>query len=148
MDRRIFLGSALASAVGATLSACGGGDDGVSASDLASSSRRTTTTTTTTTTAAATAKSRVIVIGGGMGGATVAKYLRLWGDAVDVTQIERSAQYTSNIMSSMVLSGQRTLASLGYGYDKLQSVHGVRLVTGEVTEIDPVAARVRLAGGS
>ena len=93
-------------------------------------------------------KARVIVIGGGMAGATVAKYLRLWGDAVEVTLIERNPQYTSNIMSSLVLSGQRTLASLGFGYGTLQAAYGVRLVTGEVAEIDPVGARVRLANGS
>jgi NADPH-dependent 2,4-dienoyl-CoA reductase/sulfur reductase-like enzyme len=88
-------------------------------------------------------KARVIVVGGGMAGATVAKYLRLWGDAVDVTLIERSAQYTSNIMSSMVLTGQRSMASLGFGYGTLQSAYGVRLVTGDVVEIDPVGVRVR-----
>ena len=46
------------------------------------------------------AKSRVIVVGGGMAGATVAKYLRLWGDAVEVLLIERRTSYTSNIMSA------------------------------------------------
>ena len=148
MDRRIFLGSALASAVGATLSACGGGDDGVSASDLASSSRRTTTTTTTTTTAAATAKSRVIVIGGGMGGATVAKYLRLWGDAIAVTLVERMPTYTSNIMSSLVLTGQRTLSSLSYKYDTLRTKYGITTVFGDVVAIDPVAVKVTLANGT
>ena len=99
------------------------------------------------TTPPATPKARVIVIGGGMAGATVAKYLRLWGDAVDVTLIERNPQYTSNIMSSLVLSGQRSLASLAYNYNALQSAYGVRVVVGEVAEIDPVGARVRLAGG-
>jgi sulfide dehydrogenase [flavocytochrome c] flavoprotein subunit len=48
------------------------------------------------------------VLGGGMAGATVAKYLRLWGDAVDVTLVERNPSYTSCIMSSLVLTGQRT----------------------------------------
>jgi glycine/D-amino acid oxidase-like deaminating enzyme len=56
-------------------------------------------------------KARVIVIGGGMAGATVAKYLRLWGDAIDVTLVERSPSYTSCIMSSLVLTGQRTLSA-------------------------------------
>lgn len=144
MDRRIFLGSALASAVGATLSACGGGDS-EPALDLASSSRRTTTTTTTTTTTSATAKSRVIVIGGGMGGATVAKYLRLWGDAISVTLVERMPTYTSNIMSSLVLSGQRTLSSLNYNYDTLRSKYGITTVFGEVVAIDPVGVTVTLA---
>ena len=46
MDRRIFLGSAVASAVGATLTACGGGgsDPGL---DPAASMERSRTTTTT-----------------------------------------------------------------------------------------------------
>ena len=146
MDRRFFLGSALASAVGATLSACGGGESDP-VLDLASSDRRTTTTTTTTTTTAASAavKSRVIVIGGGMGGATVAKYLRLWGDAISVTLVERMPTYTSNIMSSLVLSGQRTLSSLNYNYDTLRSKYGITTVFGEVVAIDPVGVTVTLA---
>ncbi|MEJ2177891.1 MAG: twin-arginine translocation signal domain-containing protein [Gammaproteobacteria bacterium] len=31
---------------------------------------------------------RVVVIGGGFGGATVSKYLRLWGSPIKVTMIE------------------------------------------------------------
>jgi len=91
------------------------------------------------------AKSRVIVIGGGMAGATVAKYLRLWGDAVEVTLIERSATYTSNIMSSLVLTGQRSIGSLTYRYDALFNAYGIQVLTDEVTEIDPVKMTVRLA---
>ena len=54
---------------------------------------------------AGTRKARVIVVGGGMAGATVAKYLRLWDDKVDVTLIERRPKYPSNILSSLVLTG-------------------------------------------
>ncbi len=93
-------------------------------------------------------KARVIVIGGGMAGATVAKYLRLWGDAVEVTLIERNPKYLSNIMSSLVLTGQRTLASLSFDYAALQSKYGVKLVVGEVVEVDPVRVQVRLADGT
>jgi len=99
-------------------------------------------------TANAKAKSRVIVIGGGMAGATVAKYLRLWGDAVDVVLIERRTSYTSNIMSSLVLTGQRSLASLNYGYDNLLNAYGVQVLIDDVTDIDPVAVRVKLASGT
>lgn len=95
-----------------------------------------------------TAKSRVIVIGGGMAGATVAKYLRLWGDNIAVTLIERNASYTSNILSSLVLTGQRTLASLNFSYSKLPSAYGVTVIQGEVTEIDPVGVKVKLADGT
>jgi sulfide dehydrogenase [flavocytochrome c] flavoprotein chain len=98
--------------------------------------------------AQAQAKARVIVIGGGMGGAAVAKYLRLWGDAVEVTLVERNAQYLSCIMSSLVLTRQRTLDSLRFGYATLQSRYGVRVVIDDVVELDPVRVSVRLASGT
>ena len=92
-------------------------------------------------------KARVLVIGGGMAGATVAKYLRLWGDAVDVTLIERRATYTSSIMSNLVLTGQRTLSGLVYGYDALQARYGVHVMIDDVVEVDPVATSIKLASG-
>jgi sulfide dehydrogenase [flavocytochrome c] flavoprotein subunit len=94
------------------------------------------------------AKSRVIVIGGGMAGATVAKYLRLWGDGIAVTLIERESSYVSNIMSSLVLSGQRSMASLTYNYSKLMSAYGVTVIRSDVKEIDTAGVRVKLADGT
>jgi sulfide dehydrogenase [flavocytochrome c] flavoprotein chain len=94
------------------------------------------------------AKHRVIVVGGGMAGATIAKYLRMWGDSVEVFLIERQASYTSNIMSSLVLTGQRTMASLNFSYDALFNAYGVQVLRDEVLEIDPVSVRVRLASGT
>ena len=35
---------------------------------------------------------RVVVVGGGYGGATAARYLKLWGGNVDVTLVERNAE--------------------------------------------------------
>ncbi|HSO45821.1 MAG TPA: FAD/NAD(P)-binding oxidoreductase, partial [Rhodoferax sp.] len=93
-------------------------------------------------------KSRVIVIGGGMGGATVAKYLRLWGDGIAVTLVERMPTYTSNIMSSMVLTGQRSMSSLTFKYDTLRSKYGITTVFGDVVAIDPVGVKVTLANGT
>ena len=92
---------------------------------------------------------RVVVIGGGMAGATVAKYLRLWGGSnVSVTLVERETAYTSNILSNLVLNGQRSLQSLQFSYSNLASRYGVRFVKGEVTAIDPVGHSVSLADGS
>jgi NADPH-dependent 2,4-dienoyl-CoA reductase/sulfur reductase-like enzyme len=92
---------------------------------------------------------RVVVIGGGMAGATVAKYLRLWGGTgVSVTLVERDSAYTSNILSNLVLNGQRTITSLQYGYSNLASRYGIRMVKGDVTAIDPVGHSVTLADGS
>lgn len=93
-------------------------------------------------------KARVIVIGGGMAGATVAKYLRLWGDAVAVTLIERKPKYVSNILSSLVLTGQRTIPSLTFGYATLQDRYGVQLLFDDAVEVDPVAVTVKLASGT
>ncbi|MDH4049938.1 MAG: NAD(P)/FAD-dependent oxidoreductase [Rubrivivax sp.] len=92
-------------------------------------------------------KARVIVIGGGMGGATVAKYLRLWGDAIDVTLIDSSPRYTSCILSSLVLTGQRTLSSQVFGYGSLRSRYGIHTVIEPVTAVDPVAVSVTLKSG-
>jgi sulfide dehydrogenase [flavocytochrome c] flavoprotein subunit len=134
MQRRNFLAQASTLALSSgLLSACGGG--GSTDTDTSGTSTGTPTAPTSpvvSTPPGTAAKSRVIVVGGGMGGATVAKYLRLWGDAVDVTLVERQSSYTSHIMSSLVLSGQRSLGSLVYGYDALRSRYGVNVVLGMV----------------
>ena len=84
-----------------------------------------------------------------MAGATVAKYLRLWGGTgVSVTLVERDSAYTSNILSNLVLNGQRTITSLQYGYSNLATRYGIRMVKGDVTAIDPVGHSVTLADGS
>ncbi len=145
--RRRLLKAAGLGSLGALLPAlgCGGGsqgDDGVSVAQGRSSSNATALPSTGI-------SGRVLVVGGGMSGAAVAKYLRLWGGSgVSVTLVERSASYTSNIMSNMVLTGQRSIGSLQYKYDNLVSRYGVKRVQGEVTGIDPVNKAVRLASGS
>ena len=94
-------------------------------------------------------KGRVVVVGGGMAGATVAKYLRIWGGTgVEVTLIERESAYASSIMSNLVLNGSRTMSSLQYGYGNLASRYGVKIVKGDVTTIDPIGRAVTLASGT
>jgi NADPH-dependent 2,4-dienoyl-CoA reductase/sulfur reductase-like enzyme len=91
----------------------------------------------------------VVIVGGGMAGATLAKYLRMWGGTgVNVTLIEKAASYTSNIMSNKVLTGQLNLADLNYVYDTLTGHYGVRLLRSEVTAIDPVGKTVTILGDS
>jgi len=93
-------------------------------------------------------RKQVIVIGGGMAGATLAKYLRLWGDRVNVTLIERAPRYTSCIMSSLVLTGQRQIADLRYSYAQLKKAYGVNVVIDDVLAVDPATLSVRLASGT
>ncbi|MCD6044830.1 MAG: sulfide dehydrogenase (flavocytochrome), flavoprotein subunit [Burkholderiales bacterium] len=66
------------------------------------------------------AKARVVVIGGGYGGATAAKYIRLWDPAINVV--------------------------LSRGYDGLRRL-GVTVVRDEATAVDAAKKTVRLASG-
>lgn len=146
MLRRNFLGATGAGFAASLLAACGGteGSDIANADVEPNAIQRRAMLATR----GAAAKARVIVIGGGMGGATVAKYLRLWGDAISVTLVEKMPTYTSNIMSSLVLTGQRSLSSLNFSYDTLRSKYGINTVFGDVVAIDPVAVKVTLANGT
>jgi hypothetical protein len=81
---------------------------------------------------------RVVVVGGGMAGATAAKYLRLWSNkTVDVTLVDTSTKYVSNIMSNLVVTGQYAPTILDYGWSNLVKNHGVKLLNGSVTQVEP-----------
>ena len=89
---------------------------------------------------------RVVVVGGGFGGATAARYLKLWGGNVDVTLIERNASFVSCPMSNLVLGGYKQIGDITRGYDGLKAL-GVKVVQGEVAAIDAAGKSVRLADG-
>jgi len=88
----------------------------------------------------------VVVVGGGVGGSTAAKYLRKLDPKLKVTLIESKPNYTSCFMSNEVLSGERTVESLTFGYDGLRR-HGVEVVIDTAVGIDPVKKTVQTAGG-
>lgn len=95
------------------------------------------------------AKGNVVVVGGGMGGAAVAKYLRLWGGKdVNVTLVEPNASYVSCILSNGVLYGKKTLSQLTFTYANLIKYYGIKVVKDSVSAIDPVGRKVTLAGGT
>ena len=91
-------------------------------------------------------KARVVVVGGGFGGATAAKYIRLWDPAIDVVLVEREAAFVSCPVSNLVVSGHTKMADISRGYDGLRK-YGVQLVRDAVTAIDPGKKTVRLARG-
>ncbi len=93
------------------------------------------------------ASGRVVVIGGGFGGATAAKYLRLWSTGIDVTLVERNAEFVSCPLSNRILAGTTTLADLTRGYGDLASKHGVNVLHDEVVGIDAAGRTVTLASG-
>jgi NADPH-dependent 2,4-dienoyl-CoA reductase/sulfur reductase-like enzyme len=149
--RRTWLTAAGAVGFSAALTRCGGGDPlAPAATDPATSGMATAQRSTSTTLQAATsAAGRVVIVGGGMAGLAAAKYLRLWGGAgVQVTLIERNPSYTSNILSNLVLTGQRSLSSLVYSYATVKQNYGVDIRQGTVVRIDPISRKVALADGS
>ena len=90
---------------------------------------------------------RVVVIGGGFGGATAAKYLRMWSEgAIEVVLVERNTAFVSCPLSNLVLAGTRSLADITMNYRGLRA-HGVQVVHDEVLAIDARNRSVWLRGG-
>src|SRR5712691_1544112 len=89
-------------------------------------------------------KARVVVIGGGYGGATAAKYIRMWDPAIDVVMVERETGFVSCPLSNLVLGGSKSLDDLRRGHDGLRK-YGVQVVHDEATAVDPGQKVVRLA---
>ena len=87
--------------------------------------------------ASSAAAPKVVVVGGGYGGATAAKYIRLWSDGkIDVTLVEPNPRFVSCPLSNLVLGGTRRIEDLTMDYRGLER-HGVRVVSDRVASIDP-----------
>jgi sulfite dehydrogenase len=91
-------------------------------------------------------RARVVVIGGGFGGATAAKYTRLWDPSIDVVLVERDTSFTSCPISNLVLAGYSSMQEISHGYDALRR-HGVVVVHDEAVALDAAKKTVRLARG-
>ncbi len=88
----------------------------------------------------------IVIVGGGVGGATAAKYLKLFNPALQVTVIEKNPVYVKPYGSSEVLNQHVKMDELNVSYDTLQSKYGIRFVFDAVTGFDPVARTVSTAG--
>lgn len=91
---------------------------------------------------------QVVVVGAGFGGATAAKYIRMFSDHnARVTLIEPEPFFVSCPMSNLVLGGSHALSDLTVSYDALQKQHGVSWVQDWVAAIDPLKKTVQLRSG-
>jgi sulfide dehydrogenase [flavocytochrome c] flavoprotein chain len=97
------------------------------------------------------APKRVVVLGAGYAGASVAKYLSLWGQAqacaIEVVVVEQYAQFVSCPLSNLVLGGSKNINQLTFGYDALKASYAIRWVHDTVTAIDVAAAKVHMQRG-
>lgn len=92
---------------------------------------------------------RVVVVGGGYGGATTAKYVRLFSDyRIDVVLVEPNPAFISCPISNLVIGGSKTIADVTTSYEKLQTKHGVSVVRDHVSAVDAAKKTVKLASGS
>ncbi len=94
------------------------------------------------------AKAKVVVVGGGYGGATAAKYLKLFNPALDVTLIEKRKAHISCPGSNEVIAGWHDMDSLRRPLDGLKTHHGINLVHAKAVEINPQKRIVELKDGS
>ena len=90
----------------------------------------------------------VVVVGGGYGGATAAKYLRMWSDGrVNVTLVEPNDAFVSCPISNLVLGGSKQMADITTPYDNLARRHGVKIIKDRAVGLDAAKRQLRLAGG-
>jgi len=98
----------------------------------------------TQTKAATLQKAEILVIGGGYGGATAAKYLRLFSNnTARVTLIEPNTSFISCPMSNLVIGGSRTLAEITSPYDTLSKRHGIKIIQDSVTALMQIRKQLR-----
>jgi NADPH-dependent 2,4-dienoyl-CoA reductase/sulfur reductase-like enzyme len=88
----------------------------------------------------------VVVVGAGFGGATCAKYLRMWDPGIRVTLIEPNPHFTSCPMSNWVVGGFLNFDYLVKSYDNLPK-YGIKMVKDLVTGVDADKQVVHTQGG-
>jgi len=95
------------------------------------------------------ASGHVVVVGGGYGGATIAKYLRMWSEGgVQVTLVERNPTFISCPISNLVIGGTKTMEDITISYEGLRSKWGVRVIQDDVVSVDAAKKAIALKGGS
>ncbi len=87
--------------------------------------------------ASALSSAKVVIVGGGFGGATAAKYLRLFSkQSIQVTLIEAEKTFISCPMSNLILGGSAQLKDVEFSYDQLKFRHGIEFIHARATDID------------
>jgi NADPH-dependent 2,4-dienoyl-CoA reductase/sulfur reductase-like enzyme len=94
-------------------------------------------------------KGKVVVVGGGFGGATAAKYIRMWSaGTIEVTLVDPASELVSCPLSNLVLGGSTQIAALTTSMSTLTTRHGVKHVRETAIAIDTDKRVVRLASGT
>ncbi|MDD4881087.1 MAG: FCSD flavin-binding domain-containing protein [Gallionellaceae bacterium] len=89
---------------------------------------------------------KVVVVGAGFGGATFARYLKLWAPQAQITVIEPNTKFVSCPFSNTVLAGVNQMEDITMPYDYLKQAVD-NFVPDTVTAIDTAKQTVTTAGG-
>ena len=89
----------------------------------------------------------VVIVGGGFGGATAARYLRLYCPEIRISLIEPKQAYIACPGSNRVITGLADLESLSFGYSSLSQAYAIAVLPTRVNAIDTVQKRLRLQTG-
>ena len=96
--------------------------------------------------AVAKARPKVVIVGAGFGGATCARYLKLWDPKIEVTVIEPNDKFVSCPFSNTVLAGTNKMEDITFTYDFVKKSTD-NWVQDTVTGIDTAGRTVKTAGG-
>jgi NADPH-dependent 2,4-dienoyl-CoA reductase/sulfur reductase-like enzyme len=92
------------------------------------------------------ARPKVVVVGAGFGGATFARYLKMWYPKAEVTVIEPNDKFVSCPFSNTVLAGNNKMDDITMPYDNNKTVVDT-FVKDTVTAIDSGKKTVTTKGG-
>lgn len=79
---------------------------------------------------------KIVVVGAGVGGATVAKYLKLFNPKLEVTLIDRNPNFVRHYGSSELLTGAVTMEDLTVSYDALKSKYSIKVVQDTIVGLE------------
>lgn len=92
---------------------------------------------------------KIIIIGAGFGGSTCAKYLKLWGGSnIDVTIIDKNENYSSPILSNLILNSEKTLNELTFTHSPLITNYKVNFINKKLLSINSDEKSITLDDGS
>ena len=99
------------------------------------------------TTASGKAVVRILVVGAGVGGATFAKYMKMFAPEVEITVLERNPYFIASLrlLRGAYRGGFRWMIC-GVDYDGLKA-RGIRVLEENVVAMDPERREVRTASG-
>ena len=90
---------------------------------------------------------RVVVVGGGFGGATAARYAKVFDANLQVTLIEPNKTYVTCPFSNAVLGGLQGIGSITHSYGGVQAA-GVHVMHDMITAVDTAKKTLQTKSGA